>query len=71
MNSFYLSCLVISQDFKSNVDHETYVILGKDALIKCDVPSFVADLLEISGWADNEGNEFLPQTTHYGDLNGR
>ena len=60
---------MITQDFKSNVDHETYVILGNDALLKCDVPSFVSDLLEISGWVDNQSNEYLPQTIHYGEFN--
>ena len=60
---------MITQDFKSNVDHETYVILGNDALLKCDVPSFVSDLVEISGWVDNQSNEYLPQTIHYGEFN--
>ena len=67
--TIFFQKIVISQEFKANVNHETYVILGNDALLKCDVPSFVSDLLEISGWVDNQGNEYLPQTIHYGDFN--
>lgn len=35
-----------------------YVILGNDALMKCSIPSFVADSLVVTSWLDNEGNEF-------------
>ena len=51
--------LVIQQDFKIHVAFETYVILGNDALLKCEVPSFVSDLVDIFGWIDNGGNQFL------------
>ena len=36
-----------------------HVILGNDALFKCKIPSYVADLAEVSGWLDSEGNEYL------------
>jgi hypothetical protein len=55
----YLCFLVIYQDFKAHVDQETYVILGNNALLKCDIPSFVTDLVDIFGWIDNQGNEFM------------
>ena len=58
---------MISQDFKIHVDFENYVILGNDALLKCDIPSFVADLVDVFGWFDNEGNEYLANALHYGD----
>ena len=51
--------LVIQQDFKIHVAFESYVILGNDALLKCEVPSFVSDLVDIFGWIDNGGNQFL------------
>ncbi len=38
---------------------ESYVILGNDALVKCDIPSFVTDLVQVTGWTDNDGNEFI------------
>ena len=49
---------MISQDFKAHVPQESYVILGNDALVKCDIPSFVTDLVQIIGWTDSEGKEF-------------
>ena len=31
-----------------------YVILGNDALMKCEVPSFVTDLVSVTGWTEVE-----------------
>ena len=33
------------------------VIHGNDAILKCSIPSFVADFVSISGWIDSEGNQ--------------
>ncbi|CAB4056116.1 unnamed protein product [Lepeophtheirus salmonis] len=60
-----LGSLVIAQDFQSNVIHETYVIVGNDALVKCDIPSFVADNVHIVSWHDSEGNSFLPSVFEF------
>ena len=54
---------MISQEFKAHVALETYVILGNDALVKCEIPSFVSDLVTINGWMDDENNEFFAQIT--------
>ena len=63
-----ISIAVISQDFKVHVDFESYVILGNDALLKCDIPSFVSDLVDIFGWIDNEGTEYLANSFNSGTL---
>ena len=44
------------QEFKAHVDLENYVILGNDAILKCDIPSFVADLVLVDAWVDSAGN---------------
>lgn len=31
------------------------VILGNEVLIKCDIPSFVADFVFVASWVDSEG----------------
>ena len=49
---------VVFQEFNANVDTENYVIKGNDAILKCDIPSFVTDLVDISGWIDSSGNEY-------------
>ena len=64
LSVFFFFSKVISQDFKVHVTQESYVILGNDALVKCDIPSFVADLVQITGWNDNEGKEFIPTTNN-------
>ena len=33
-----------------------YVIIGNDALMKCSIPSFVADMVRVISWHDNQGN---------------
>ena len=43
------------------------VILGNDALMKCDIPSFVTDFVSVSAWVDSEGTAF-PENTSNGNL---
>lgn len=37
-----------------------YIILKNAAILKCSVPSFVADFVSVVAWIDEEGNEILP-----------
>ena len=39
--------------FKENV------VIGNDALMKCQIPSLVSDLVSVDSWADSKGNEIL------------
>ena len=48
----------VQQTFDTEAMNE-YVILGNDVIVKCSVPSFVADFVNVVGWVDSEGNEFL------------
>ena len=57
---FYFS--VAHQDYSSEASNE-YVIVGNDALMKCIVPSFVSDLVEIIAWTDTEENIFYRQSS--------
>jgi hypothetical protein len=36
-----------------------YVIRGNSALLKCSIPSFVADFVSVVSWQDNEGETYL------------
>lgn len=40
---------------------------GNSAILKCMIPSFVADFVQVIGWIDEEGQEFLPSSE--GSLN--
>jgi len=35
------------------------VIVGNDALLKCDIPSFVQDFISVDSWVSNEGTSIL------------
>ncbi len=45
---------VVNQPYATNVNQQ-YVIMGNDVILKCDVPSFVADFVDIVGWQDSSG----------------
>ena len=47
---------------------QEYVIIGNDVLLKCNIPSFVADFVHVTGWVDSEGVEYLIDNK-YGNLN--
>ena len=57
---------VIHQDFKVHVPLESYVIRGNDAIIKCEIPSFVGDLVKIFSWVDNSKKEYPADSPLYG-----
>jgi hypothetical protein len=33
---------------------------GNAAILKCSIPSFVADFVYVVAWIDSDGQEFLP-----------
>ena len=50
--------LVITQEYETNAERE-YVIIGNTALMKCEIPSFVADFVSVESWKDNKNNEYF------------
>ena len=52
--------VVIQQNYKSGPEEE-YVILGNDALMKCKIPSFVSDFVNVVSWLDNDGKEYYQE----------
>lgn len=49
---------VVSQSYDTDVNKE-YVIMGNSILLKCQVPSFVADFVQVVSW-HTEDEDFLP-----------
>ena len=47
---------MVSQEYSTRAG-DVYVIIGNSALMKCDVPSFVADFVSVNSWVDNQGQE--------------
>ena len=54
----FLFITVVSQDYNINVLPQNYVIKGNDAILKCEIPSFVADLIEVVSWVDNSSKDY-------------
>ena len=57
MNVF---CVAVNQNYTTKAEDE-YVIRGNDVIVKCKVPSFVSDYIQVVAWMDNDFAEILPQ----------
>ena len=57
----------MGQSYDIDVFKET-VIHGNDALLKCAVPSFMSDLVEVVAWVDSEGTETFRRGQSQGDF---
>lgn len=49
---------VVNQFYKAEIMTE-YVIRGNTAVLKCSIPSFVADFVEVAAWIDENGKELI------------
>ena len=49
--------LVVHQDYQTEASNE-YIVRGNSALVKCKIPSYVADIIQVIAWVDSEANEF-------------
>ena len=60
----------MSQNYNTRVSPED-VILGNDAIMKCSIPSFVSDFVQVQDWKDSEGLLLFPDAnygTNYPDI---
>lgn len=48
---------VVNQFYQTDGENE-YVIRGNSAILKCKVPSFIADFVFVEAWIDSDGNEY-------------
>lgn len=58
---------VVSQFYQTEVNNE-HVIRGNSAIIKCVIPSFVADFVSVASWVTDDGQTFVPQHKGYGNF---
>ena len=49
---------MVTQQYQTDA-HSVYVIVGNSALIKCEIPSFVADFVSVYSWTDDKNNEYF------------
>ena len=69
-----LSCLiwislVINQVYDAQITPIEYVMRGNSAILKCLIPSFVSDFVQVIAWMSDDGEEFLPQKDFVGGKN--
>ncbi|XP_062527447.1 cell adhesion molecule Dscam2 isoform X21 [Bombyx mori] len=57
---------VVQQQYESEVNNE-YVIRGNSAILKCSIPSFVADFVTVLSWHDDTGNTFTIEESKEGE----
>jgi len=50
--------LVVEQSYQLRVNDE-FVLKGNTAILKCIVPSFVGDFLEIIEWVSESGESYI------------
>ena len=53
---------VVAQEFITEA-HNVHVIIGNSALVKCEIPSFVADFVSVHSWITNQGDEYFGQNS--------
>ncbi|CAK1540553.1 unnamed protein product [Leptosia nina] len=58
---------VVQQQYESEVNNE-YVIRGNSAILKCSIPSFVADFVNVISWHDEQENAYTINGTKEGDV---
>uniref|UniRef100_A0A336L235 CSON014681 protein n=1 Tax=Culicoides sonorensis TaxID=179676 RepID=A0A336L235_CULSO len=55
---------VVIQAYEAEADNE-YIIRGNSAIMKCEIPSFVADFVFVDSWEDSEGKTYLYNNMSY------
>lgn len=45
---------------------DEHVLRGNTGILKCHIPSFVADFVTVSAWIDDENNEYYAETHNFG-----
>lgn len=57
---------VVNQKYEAEILTE-YVILGNSGILKCSIPSFVADFVQVESWISNDGvSHSVSEKNNYG-----
>lgn len=57
---------MVNQFYDAEIIKE-YVIRGNTAVLKCSIPSFVADFVYVESWIDEEGTVYTA-SENYGEI---
>lgn len=61
---------VVTQRYEVSVMEE-YVLNGNAAILKCHIPSFVADFVFVSSWLQDGQSELLPENNEFGTASSK
>uniref|UniRef100_A0A1I8Q6P7 Down syndrome cell adhesion molecule n=1 Tax=Stomoxys calcitrans TaxID=35570 RepID=A0A1I8Q6P7_STOCA len=61
---------VVPQSYTVNVMDEA-VLRGNSAILKCHIPSFVADFIQVASWLEDEEREILPSSNQQIESDGK
>lgn len=53
----------MAQYYDTDVN-KAYVIRGNAAVLKCEIPSFVADFVSVVSWHTDQNEDFMPGTEY-------
>lgn len=56
-------CVVVPQFYQTEVNNE-HVIRGNSAILKCVIPSFVADFVSVASWSSDDGETYRPSQAY-------
>ncbi|XP_025202792.1 Down syndrome cell adhesion molecule-like protein Dscam2 isoform X43 [Melanaphis sacchari] len=56
---------VVHQSYEAEADNE-YVIRGNSIIMKCEIPSFVADFVSVTHWVDSTGKSYYHDNNYDG-----
>lgn len=56
---------MVHQFYQSRVSDE-FVLRGNAGILKCLIPSFVTDFIEVDAWVSNDGGTFVENNSDLG-----
>lgn len=56
---------MVHQFYQSRVSDE-FVLRGNAGILKCLIPSFVTDFIEVDAWVSNDGETFVENNSDLG-----
>lgn len=61
-NTYWIFEIVVNQNYESELMPTEYVIRGNSAILKCSVPSFVADFITVEAWVTSDGQTYTRES---------
>lgn len=66
LNPLFSSSSVVNQKYSVQV-HDEYVLTGNTALLKCQVPTYMSEIVMVTAWVQDTGMHLYPNT----DIGGK